>query len=112
MKIKEARLNKGLSQKDLASALSVPANTLSNWENGKREPDHATLVKLADILNVTTDYLLGRDNDGEIPGEFVVMARKVGGLPPETRKKVFKLLDKNIDSVLAVLAAEEQAGEK
>lgn len=46
-------------QKDLAQALGMKQRTISNWELGIREPDFATLEKIANYFNVTTDYLLG-----------------------------------------------------
>ena len=60
-KLKEWRIARGIQQKDLASTLGIGANTLSQYENGKREPDNNTLVQLADYFNVSVDYLLGRD---------------------------------------------------
>ena len=37
------------------------------WETGDSQPDHNTLATLADILDVTTDYLLGREDSSNIP---------------------------------------------
>lgn len=65
MRIKELRIQRNIQQKDLASALEIAANTLSQYETGKREPDQETLMKLADYFNVTTDYLLGRSESQE-----------------------------------------------
>lgn len=61
MKLKELRKNKGLSQRELAHILQVAPNTLSQWENGTRNPDPETLKQLADFFSVTIDYLLNRD---------------------------------------------------
>ncbi len=36
-------------------------NTVSRYENGEREADYETLIKIADYFDVTLDYLLGRD---------------------------------------------------
>ena len=73
--IKKLRTEYGYSQKDLAALLNVAQNTISNWENGTREPDNKTLIKLSEIFNCTTDYLLGRTNQRtpnkpELPSEF------------------------------------------
>ena len=57
-KLKELRIERGIQQKDLAATLGIGANTLSQYENGKREPDNKTLVKLADYFGVSVDYLL------------------------------------------------------
>lgn len=59
IRIKELREEKGISQKELGKLLNVAQNTISNWENGFREPDSKAIVKLAEVLDCTTDYLLG-----------------------------------------------------
>ena len=62
-RLKELRLKKGLTQTELGEKVGVKQNTFTNWENGKREPNFETLLKLASILNTTTSYLLGEKND-------------------------------------------------
>ncbi len=57
-RIAEERKNKDLSQAQLAEMLGVSQQTISKYENGSREPDNATLLKLSKMFNVTTDYLL------------------------------------------------------
>jgi len=47
-----------LTQKELAKNIRVAASTLGNYIQDIREPDFATLIKLADYFGVTTDYLL------------------------------------------------------
>lgn len=59
-RIAELRKDKGLKQKDLAVKLNVAISTVSNYETDSHEPDLTNLCKLADMLGVTTDYLLGR----------------------------------------------------
>ncbi|HHY53146.1 MAG TPA: helix-turn-helix transcriptional regulator [Clostridiales bacterium] len=50
-------------QKTVAADLGIGLSTFSQYETGKREPDHATLLKIANYFNVTTDYLLGNSDD-------------------------------------------------
>ncbi len=57
--IKELRKEKGLSQTQLASMLFVSQDTVSLWECGKSYPDIENIIKLTQIFNVTSDYLLG-----------------------------------------------------
>lgn len=57
--LKAARQKAGLKQKDLADQLNLSPKTISNYEAGTRDPDLNTLIKLAHILNVTIDYLVG-----------------------------------------------------
>ena len=54
-KIKEARLERNLTQMNLADAMGVSYQAVSNWENGKTEPDIDTLTKLAEVTNVTVE---------------------------------------------------------
>ena len=49
-----------LSQKELADKTNLTEATLSRYENNLREPKGEVIVKIANALNVTTDYLLGR----------------------------------------------------
>ncbi len=58
-RIKQARVNAGLTQKDLASRLHVGQSACANWEKGIREPDVNTICDICQVLGVTADYLLG-----------------------------------------------------
>ena len=59
--IKKARIAAGLSQKYIALTLNVASPSVCNWERGKTTPTPEKLAALADLLGVTTDYLLGRE---------------------------------------------------
>ena len=56
----ELRMDQKMKQKELAVQLHVTSGTISNYENGVHLPDIDKLIALADIFQVTTDYLLGR----------------------------------------------------
>ena len=56
--IKSARLGAKLTQDELAENISVTRQAVSNWENGKTEPDIDTLTKLAEVTNVTVEELI------------------------------------------------------
>ncbi|KXT83509.1 transcriptional regulator, Cro/CI family [Streptococcus oralis] len=60
-RLKELRLKKGLTQTELGEKVGVKQSTFTNWENGKREPSFENLIKLADLLDVSLDWLFGRD---------------------------------------------------
>ena len=66
--IKKARKEQGISQVALADMLGVTQPTVSDWENGKKIPQGANILELSKILNVTTDYILGKTI--EVPSEF------------------------------------------
>ena len=67
MRLKLLRKKKGISQLKLAMDLSMNQNSISRYENGTREADYATLIKLADYFNVSIDYLLERTDDPTSP---------------------------------------------
>ncbi len=62
MKIKQLRIKNSISQKNLAKKMGVSSQTILNWENGIFEPRIDQLIQLADIFNVTIDYLVERKN--------------------------------------------------
>ena len=59
IRIRELRKAKGLTQVDLANALGVTKQSVSNWENDNIQPSIDMLVRIANYFSVTTDYLLG-----------------------------------------------------
>ena len=61
--IRRLRDNRGWTQANLGAKLGVAESTVSLYEADKREPDLATLNRLADIFHVSADYLLGRTED-------------------------------------------------
>ncbi len=62
-RIRELRIEKGLRQKDVAEKIGVSAQSFGYYENWVNKPDPETLIKLADLFEVSIDYLLGREND-------------------------------------------------
>ncbi len=61
-KIREIRLARKISQVELAKILDVTKQSVSNWENENIQPSIEMLSKIADALNVSTDFLLSRDD--------------------------------------------------
>lgn len=61
VRLKELRLQHGLTQKELVELLGVKRNTYSDWENGKCKPNYEKLEKLADLFEVSLDWLFGRE---------------------------------------------------
>lgn len=62
MRLKELREINGLSQKQLAEKVGYKSNTICRWERGERDPSSRNLIKLADLFNVSIDYLLERSD--------------------------------------------------
>lgn len=57
--IKSLRIEKGMTQTELASLLFTSQDTISLWERGKSLPDVKSVIKMTTIFNVSSDYLLG-----------------------------------------------------
>ena len=64
--LKKARENKGMTQQSLAEKMYVTRQTVYRWECGNRYPDIINLKRLADILEVSTDYLLSDEDMGKV----------------------------------------------
>ncbi len=58
-RLKSLRKENKLSQPGLAEKLGVSKGMISLWENGINEPTISNLIKLAEVLNVSSDYMLG-----------------------------------------------------
>lgn len=57
--LKELRLERNLGQIELANAIQVSKGIISLWENGLREPNMYSLIKLAQFFNISIDELVG-----------------------------------------------------
>lgn len=68
-KIMKLRKTRGLSQEELADMLDVTRQSVSKWESGQSIPDIQKIVQLSQLFGVTTDYLLGDDEDERLPQE-------------------------------------------
>jgi len=58
-RLKEERHKYGLTQEQLADELGFSKGAISRYEKGIREPDFETLARIANYLDVTSDYLIG-----------------------------------------------------
>lgn len=89
--LKALRVKLNLTQQQFAKAIGVGRQAYAKWETGEREPDKATLIKMADYHNVTVDYLLGR------PGASVTFTAHDDTEPLEKiRSGMEKLLERPI----------------
>ena len=62
MRLRELRNKCGYTQNEIANNLNVSGQTILNWENGIYEPKINQLIQLADLFNVSVDYLIERNN--------------------------------------------------
>lgn len=59
-RLRATRKKRGLEQQKLAELIGLPPSSISHFENGSRKPSFDNLRAIAQQLDVTTDYLLGR----------------------------------------------------
>lgn len=59
-RLKELRLERNLTQKQLAALLGVSDDCIFFWEKGRSEPSIQQIIDLSDLFEVTADYLLGK----------------------------------------------------
>lgn len=109
--LKKAREKAHLTQPQVAEKLGVTPVAYQNYEYGKREPNNATIVALAELFNVTTDYLLGRETGepetiDKLAGEFNMTALEKEildnylSLPKDMRGDLMEFLQKSVQKVI------------
>lgn len=103
IRLKQLRNEKKLTQEELANKLGLGQSAINNYENSNREPEYSLLVKIADVLDCSIDYLLGRtDKKDEIlrnPDiyEIVITKAKDYHISPESLDKYIEILKTEID---------------
>lgn len=80
-RLRRARERINFSQEELAAALGTQQQAIQRWEKERVEPSSVTLKQMADVLRVTTDYLLGLSDEPSSHREFEE-------LTPQMRKLV------------------------
>ncbi len=73
-RLKYLRERDKMYQSELAEKLNLAPSSISMYERGDRDPDTSTLSKIAEIFNVTTDYLLGRTDIPDMLNEPIQIA--------------------------------------
>ncbi len=100
LRLKNAREKKGWSQIYVAERIGTTNSVLSNYERDYRDPDTETLRKLADLYEVSSDYLIGRTDipnismdPDELPYDPDVqfIARSKKEMTPEAFRKLMEL---------------------
>ena len=85
-RIKDLRQARHMTQVELAKELGLTKQCVSNWENGNIAPSIKMLMRLADFFCVSTNYLLGRDDnqslgvEGLNPAEIVHIQQIINDL--------------------------------
>ncbi|HCM91822.1 MAG TPA: XRE family transcriptional regulator [Lachnospiraceae bacterium] len=81
-RMKELREKKGIKQEELAKTAHIGRSSIGCYEIGRMAPTYVNLIRLADSLNVSTDYLLGYDADGYLD---------LSGIDEKQREYIYKL---------------------
>ena len=109
--IKAVREIRDMTQKECADSLGVTLRAWQTYEQGVSEPKQELLCKIADMFEVTTDYLLGREKNEltaieQLAGEFDMSALEreiLNGyvnLPKEMRGDLMEFLHKAVMNVM------------
>lgn len=85
-RLKAARELRQLKQSELAEKAKLPPTSIAHFEAGSRKPSFDTLRSLANALEVTTDYLLGRVDDPALAEAGDPLYRDVGKLSGRDRE--------------------------
>ena len=96
LKIKQYREELPITQKELAEKIGNSQRNVSNWENGTSEPDCETIIKLAEIFDVTIDQLFGKES-------YYSMKDSISGMEYNILKEVRNLNDSQKYSLIQFL---------
>ena len=90
-RLKELRKQAHLTQVEQASKQGIVQSSYADWERGKKKPTQENLVKIAQILNVSVDYLVGNseEKNDELDNIELLFRMNSKGLSDE-EKKIFK----------------------
>ena len=86
-RLRAARENlRQMTQVDLARAIGLPPSSIAHFESGNRKPSFDNLRKIANALNVTTDYLVGRADDPNTTASADPLYRDVANFTAQNRR--------------------------
>ncbi|WP_294407853.1 XRE family transcriptional regulator [uncultured Ruminococcus sp.] len=89
-KIKEARKKAGLSQKELAQKLDMNLRTYGSYERGERDVSTAILLKICKTLNISSDYLLGRNENNHTE---TAVESNIGAVLPQDKIRMIPVYE-------------------
>ena len=78
---KKLRIQNKYTQEDIANKFDMTKTGISYWENGKSEPSLEVIEKLAELFNVSIDYLLGNSNTENDYGIMYNRTNVIGVVP-------------------------------
>ena len=91
-RLKELRVQRGYSQDELAKLLNTSRSRIGMYEQGRRQPDFEMQEAIADLFNVSIDYLFERENkdatidpDSDLTSKAAELYAIYESLPPEKK---------------------------
>lgn len=90
-RLKELRKRANFTQVEVAEKLGISQPAYASWERGVKKPTQENLVKIAQVLNVSVDYLVGNSEEksDELDNIELLFRMNSKGLTEE-EKKIFK----------------------
>jgi len=85
-RLKKARELRGWNQAELGNKAGMPASSIAHFETGTRKPSFESLRRLANALEITTDYLLGRVDNPDLAQAGDPLFRDIGNLSADDRE--------------------------
>lgn len=104
------RKDKNLSQYDLAERMKLSRGQIANYEQGKRQPDFATLLDFAEFFGVSTDYLLTGKATGQLtifPNEYGIHENTENTKFPIRLKKAMENKGMSVERLAKILDVKE-----
>lgn len=92
-RISELRKEKNWSQSDLAKAVEASRDIIGKYERGEHSPSIEMATKIAEALEVTVDYLLGKQRFGKYDKEAIKRLEGIQNMDADTRGKLFDIID-------------------
>lgn len=91
VRLKELRKQAHLTQVEFAKRLGIGQSSYADWERGKKKPTQENLVKIAQVLNVSIDYLVGNSEEksNDLDNVELLFRMNSKGLSKE-EKEIFK----------------------
>ncbi len=85
-RLKKAREIRGWNQSELGDKAGMPASSIAHFETGTRKPSFDSLRRLANALEMTTDFLLGRVESPDLAQAGDPLFRDIGKLSGDDRE--------------------------
>ena len=91
-RLRQARLERKLTQGQLAEAAGISISFLSNLENGRQPMNIKTLVSLLDCLNISADWLLNNGTDSANHAAAIEIEKELASCTPKEREMILRLI--------------------